>query len=429
MQQDRTATSATTSRPRRQKSSKPSIYFRTDSKGSRIYEYVYRDSSGKQRWVSGFRTLKEAEDARGEVMRRIRRGARVEPIKLTFAEFAHTWLDGQTQLRPSTVDRYRWAIDHHLIPQFGRLKLAEISEDVIAGLISDMQAKALKPATVKAVLNVLSLVLGRAVRRGAISHNAVRGLERSERPTGKRRAMRILSRDEIGQLIECTHPDHRALIATLVFCGLRVSEALGLRWSDIDLDGNQLHVRGQLDHKTREHVQTKTTSSTRSVVLMPALGKMLAAHRLASEFSADHDLLFSSTTGTAMNRDNVRSRILHPAVKAAGLDVPGKPKLRTHDLRHCFASLLIAGGASVVFVAAQLGHSSAAVTLNVYAALFDERDHAARMAEILEDGYGNVVETAMRGEARSGAAVTTTEPTSLRGVAGARGYPRQAVPY
>ncbi|MBA3407879.1 MAG: tyrosine-type recombinase/integrase [Solirubrobacterales bacterium] len=122
-----------------------------------------------------------------------------------------------------------------------------------------------------------------------------------------------------------------------------------------------------------------------------------------------------------MNRDNVRTRILHPATKRAGLDVAGKPTLRTHDLRHCFASLLVAGGADVVFVASQLGHSSPAVTLTVYASLFDERDHAAKMAEILEGGYGNVLETAMRGGERSDAEPVVPISAPLRAVAAERG--------
>lgn len=413
------ATRPSTGGTRRQKSSKPSIYFRENARGQRIYEYVYRDSSGKQRWVSGFRTIKEAEDARAEVVRRIRRGERVEPTKQTLAEYADAWLASQTNLRPSTRSRYEWAIRQHLTPYFGRIKLAEVREDHVAGLIAEMQKKGLAPSTIKAVLAPLSLILGRAVRRGAVASNAVAGLGRSERPKGQQRPMRILQREEVGLLIEATAPEHRPLIATLVFAGLRVSEAVGLTWADLDLAAGSLHVRGQLDHKTRQKVEAKTESSTRSVVLMPSLGKMLAAHRLASKFSKDTDPIFATSVGTPHNRDNVRTRILGPAVRRAGLDGEGLPKLRTHDLRHTFASLLIAGGASVVFVSRQMGHASASVTLDVYSHLFDERDHAARMAAILEDGWGNVLETAARGEARSDAVSEIEEAPSLRAVADA----------
>jgi integrase len=122
-----------------------------------------------------------------------------------------------------------------------------------------------------------------------------------------------------------------------------------------------------------------------------------------------------------MNRDNVRTRILAPAVKRAELDRDGKPKLRTHDLRHSFASLLIAHGASVVFVASQLGHSSPSVTLSVYAHLFDERDHAERMAAILEDGFGNVLETATHGGGRSDAVSGPADFAPVRAITPGRG--------
>ncbi len=154
---------------------------------------------------------------------------------------------------------------------------------------------------------------------------------------------------------------------------------------------------------------------------MPALGRMLVAHRLASKFSADTAPVFATIVGTPMNRDNVRSRVLAPAVKRAGLEGEGRPKLRTHDLRHTFASLLIAGGGSVVFVAAQLGHSSPTVTLTTYAHLFDERDHAERMSAILEDGFGNILETAMCGQARSGAVLAMPASPPLQAIAGTRG--------
>ena len=246
------------------------------------------------------------------------------PIKATFAEFAQTRLEGQSQLRPSTRARYEWALEKHLIPRFGRFKLAQIREDQIAALVSDMHAAGYASSTIKSVIAPLSLILGRAVRRGAIASNPVLGLERSERPRGKRRAMRILDRDEISKLIEATAEDHRPLIATLVFCGLRISEGLGLRWGDVDLASGTLSVRLQLDDKTGERVEPKTPNAIRSVVLMPALARMLREHRLRSKFSGEGDPAFVSATGTALNRHNIAARVFRPAVKRAGLAQEGK---------------------------------------------------------------------------------------------------------
>ena len=379
--------------PRRQKSSKPSIYFREDSKRRRVYEYVYRDASGKQRWVSGFATIKDAEDARAEVLRRIRRGERVAPIKATFEEFAKQWLDSQSQLRDSTRDRYDWAIRVHLVPRFRRLKLGEITTDHVALLIADLSAR-YSASTIKSIINPLSLIMGRAVRRGAIAANPVLGLERSERPSGSRREMRILDRPEIGKLLDAAPEEHRPPLAVLVFCGLRISEALGLVWADVDLDAGRLHVRRQLDDKTRQRVEPKTPNAVRAVVLMPALVKLLAQHKLRSRYSTDTDAVFTTRRGTPLNRHNFRARIFLPAIKRAALDGDGLPSLRTHDLRHTFASMLVAQGASIVYVSRQMGHASPAMTLSTYSHLFDARDHADKMASMMEEQFGSQIQLA-----------------------------------
>src|SRR4051795_1474846 len=118
--------------PRRTRSSVPGVYYRINAVGRRTYEFTYRDGAGRQRWQCGYATLAAACDERSALQRRRRRGERIVPTKATFAEFARDWLATQHHLRPSTRERYRWAIDVHLIPVFGRHRLAEIREDDVA---------------------------------------------------------------------------------------------------------------------------------------------------------------------------------------------------------------------------------------------------------------------------------------------------------
>ena len=270
----------TTTAPRRARTPVPGIYYRVNPAGQRTYEFTYRDGSGRQRWQCGYATLAAARDERSALQHRRQRGERIVPVKATFAEFARTWLAAQHHLRPATRERYRWAVDAHLIPVFGRHRLPEMCEDDVARLIAELSAT-LRPSSVRAVVNVLSRVMSRAVRRGAITTNPVAGLERWERPQGRPREMRILQRHEIGRFLAAAPERHRPMLATLVFCGLRIGEALALRWSDVDVAAGRLRVRWQIDAKTGERVEPKTITAKRDIVLMPpGEDARRASHRL-----------------------------------------------------------------------------------------------------------------------------------------------------
>jgi integrase len=105
----------------------------------------------------------------------------------------------------------------------------------------------------------------------------------------------------------------------------------------------------------------------RAIALTPTLAAELRKHRLASRFSGEDDLIFASERGTPLDGRNMVRTIFDPAVRRARL-----PKMRFHDLRHSFASLLIAQGAHPKYISEQLGHASVMVTLDRYSHLFDQ---------------------------------------------------------
>jgi integrase len=155
------------------------------------------------------------------------------------------------------------------------------------------------------------------------------------------------------------------VLATSIFTGLRQSECLGLRWADVDFAGGRIHVRGQLSNGRAFVEMGKTAAARREVVLMPGLARLLRQHRAASRFSQEHDYLFAATTGGPPSHRNVAG--FETARDRAGLDGnDGRPRFRWHDMRHTFASILIAEGRDVNYVAAQLGHSKPSITLDVY---------------------------------------------------------------
>jgi integrase len=304
------------------------------------------------------------------------------------------WLALPHDLRPRTWEKYEGALRVHVVPRLGRIRLTDLDRDDIAWLVADMRKAGLAPWSVRGVWTPLKNVLDYAAQRGAIPLNPMSLVGRRERPAVGRGDYRILSSAEIEALIAAADPRYRAIIATGVFAGPRISEALALVWEDIDFDGGFVRIRYQLDRRTRERVELKTKGSRRDVVLMPSLARVLREHRLASPFSNDKDPVFVSSVGTALSDRNVAQRGLAPAVARAGLDEPDKLRVKFHDLRRTFASLLIAQGEDVVQVSRQLGHSSPKVTLDVYAHLFDAARHAVEIRQRMEASFGTLLERA-----------------------------------
>jgi integrase len=303
----------------------------------------------------------------------------------TFGQYAASWLEGLEGLvRPSTVDAYAGRLQRHVLPLFGERPLDQIDVDEILALISQLRKRGYADSTIATTFIPLSRLFAHAVRAGVVEVNPISRLDRSERPRIPRRERPVLSRDEIGRLLEAAPPRHRVLIATAILSGLRQGELLGLHWRDIDFDHQLIRVHSALDRQRRE-VPPKTPQALRDVVLMPRLGQALQQHLERSRFDKPDDYVFTTRVGTPEHYAHLGPRVLNPALKEAGL----RP-LRWHDLRHTFASLLIAGGANITFVSRQLGHSSSQITLSVYAHLLDREEQAQRTRQMLQDMLGSI---------------------------------------
>ena len=350
-------------------------------------EIQYTDVTGRNRWQTVGGDLSGARVARAEAQAGYARSGSARRSRSTFAEVGEEWLAQQTHLRWRTRALYETALDRHLFPRVGDRRIATIDEDVIARVIAELHAQGLAGWTIRGILTPFGRVLSYAARKKLIPDNPMRRLERNERPRVVRREMRILRPEEINALLRAAPRAYRPILATAVFTGLRQGELLGLRWKDVDFDAGVIHVRCQLD-RNRNYVEPKTPRAIRSVVLMPSLAALLRKHKLGSAYSGPMDPVFATATGAPMHYRNVTRRGLGAAIARAGIERDGEPGLRFHDLRHCFASLLIAQGLNLVFVSRQLGHSSPRFTLDVYGGLFDRAEHARRASEALEADFG-----------------------------------------
>jgi integrase len=153
-----------------------------------------------------------------------------------------------------------------------------------------------------------------------------------------------------------------SLIATLLFAGLRAHELSALRWRDVDLAAERLQVQ-----------VSKTQAGLREIGLFPILRSLLGVHWERSRTVSPGTLVFPTRTGQPRDKDNVRGRILAPAITRANElleargSVPLPDGLSPHKLRHTFASILVACGEDPAAVMYQLGHTDPAFTLRVYA--------------------------------------------------------------
>jgi integrase len=181
----------------------------------------------------------------------------------------------------------------------------------------------------------------------------------------------------------CAVEGYRPLFEFLACTGLRIGEALGLCWADIDYEAGLIHAYRQLT-RHRVHGPLKTPGSKREVVLAPPIAKQLHERWLACRYKRPADLVVCNRDGRGRDYRHVGAAFT-AAVARAGITASGR--LSLHSLRHGYASFLIAQGLNVVFGSRQLGHANPNITLGVYAHLYARADHAEAARDAIQASY------------------------------------------
>ena len=289
-----------------------------------------------------------------------------------FADVADEYMNGVARLvyKPATLENYRSVLARHLLPAFGDRVVGEIAtRDVEEYAVGRMDAGA-SAGTVTNEMMVLGVILRQSVKWGYATTVATRG---ALRPKAKQREITALSPGEVARLLGALDDRWRPLFATAALTGLRAGELAALTDVDVDFELHQLHVRRSL---WKGRLQSpKTEKSIRDVDLAPTLERMLAEW-LASPLrprTREH-FVFPSAKGRPLNMNTLKESVLYPALEEAGL-----PHMRMHDLRHTYASLLIAQGESLKYVQEMLGHTSIKVTADTYGHLLKETHRAAAL--------------------------------------------------
>jgi integrase len=384
------------------------------------FAYALRFSAnGKRRYVSLGRPDDGWSDERAQaelanVLADVRRGIwrpYVPPIveaqeDPTFHEFATAWFESvKPELRPETVTTYENHLRVHLLPFFKSHRLSQISVgEVDRYRESKVREKVLAASTINKTITRLGQILEVAVERELMTRNpaTVGGKRRKVKAPAPRRA--YLDRaEQIVALLDAAGEldaearanakiNRRAMLATLTFAGLRISELVALDWADVDLAAGRLRVR-----------QSKTDAGVRHVDLLPVLAGELRALK-AARLPRPAEPVFPNAAGVRFNRKRIGTRVLGcpestsgPGVGAIGranarLEAGGLSALpeglTPHALRRTYASVLFALGRPAPYVMAQIGHTDATMTLGLYAKVMNtsEVDHT-RLRQLVEGDH------------------------------------------
>ena len=361
-----------------------------------VVDYV--DGSGKRR-NKNFKLKRDADAYANRVNAEVRAGTHTpDSISPTVAEAGQLWLQTSENagLERATLNSYREHLNLHIAPLIGGIRLSQLTVPMVRAFEDKLRIDR-SPAMVRKAVGSLSMILSDAHERGLVAQNVVRGL-RSKRSRGReQRADRrqkgklkvgvdIPTPAEIRVLIPHLEGRWRPLFLTAIFTGLRASELRGLRWSDGDLKRGEVHVRQRVDRFGRVGA-LKSESAERAVPLPPILINTLREWKLACP-KGPLDLVFPNGIGNPEGPTNVLHRGLHPMMIAAGLTTTNGEAKYTglHALRHFFASWCINrridGGLELPLkvVQARMGHSTIAMTADVYGHLFPRGDDSAELA-------------------------------------------------
>ncbi len=349
------------------------------------YRGAYVGPDGKRRYVSG-KTKTEAREALATARADAAGGVVLDAGKLTVGEYLDRWLldclqplVSSSKMAHSTFIRYEGIVENDISPTLGRKKLRDLSRAEVRALYS-AKGKELSPRSVDYIHVTLQKALTQAMRDDLIPRNVATG----ERPRSSRNREEIkaLSSEQAKALLSAARGTrNEALYVVAVHTGLRQGELLGLKWTDVDLEGRRLSVRRSL--KVTDHGldfgPPKNKASRRSVPLSKSAVAALRAHRARQneerlrlgDLWQDHDLVFPNRVGKPMDHNNLYYREYKPLLQRAGL---GDEGFTFHSLRHTFATELFNQRRRPKIIQSLLGHSSIVQTMDTYSHLLDDVD-------------------------------------------------------
>jgi len=354
------------------------VTVREKDKGSGIY-WIFINHNGKRK-SKQVGDKKAAQQIAKQIEAKLLTGqlCLAAPQEKTFADYAKLYF-AHAMVKPSTRNEYERDYKLHIKKAFGDQPISGITRMAVKNLLRKKLQAGYSVSSISNIKAVISEVFNTALDDAAIQFNPAKNLgkiegKRTQRATEQKVKIRFLSRAQLSLLLEtfARHdPAHYPLAMLLARTGLRIGEAVALQWGDISFTDRVIHVRRSW---TNRRMDTPKSGKGRMVDMSLQLAAVLYGLKARRDKTAAHDFLFPSSVnkGMPINAIAWRIRRLLPMLAKAGL-----PPIRVHDMRHTYASLLIAAGESLVYIRDQLGHSSIQVTADYYGHLAPGSNKAA----------------------------------------------------
>ena len=343
-----------------------------------------------QRSITG-KTQKEVSQKLKAVTTSIDDGTYTAPCKMTVAQWLDIWTaEYLGAVKPRTVDHYKGVVKSRIKPGLGAIKLDALTPHTIQSYYNGLSKEGLAPKTVKNTHGILHKALQQAVSNGYLKTNPA---DSCILPRPIRRELKPLDEDLISAFLKAIQ-GHKFedLFTVTLFTGMREGEALGLLWDCVNLTKGTITIDKQLQlirgSKGQYQMVPTKNSKSRTISLAPSVVKILRniktkqlENRLRyRECWVNSDFVFTDDFGKHLSASSV-----YKAFKKVVEEI-GSPDTRFHDLRHSYAVAAIKSGDDIKTVQENLGHATAAFTLDVYGHVTEKmkQESAARMEQFIK---------------------------------------------
>jgi integrase len=376
------------------------LWQRTRADGSPVYEWQGRVEGRMARRRLEASTPGEAVRALRALHGKLEAGNLAGPSTLSVAAAVERYLAycdsfvAVGEMAPRTRELYEQRLRCSLVDgRLARRRLATLTSPDLSALLAHLRKAGLASSTRRGYLTCLSAFFRWAVEGKLIPRSPLADLPRRERPSAKRkREPRRLAVEQVEALLGKLGEQFRPIGIVIAYQALRVSEALGLRWRDLDFEAMTISISGQLGRDGRRYDRTKTEASAATLTLAPAAARALKEWRLRQAgcdlgLVRRDALVFTTLNGTPQSQRNVHRAIVN-AAEAAGLHTDTTlPTVTTHDLRGSAGSIALALGSSLAEVGDYLRHANAAVTGRLYVDVLEGRSQVVE--RLAEGGFGS----------------------------------------